>query len=133
MKRFWLGLGLLGLLLGLGIWEQTQIPALTEPIAEQLDAAAQAAFLEDWEKAAACAGVAQQKWQKCWDLLAITTHHGPMEEIDGLLAQAEALLRAREESKFSAYCARLAELIRALGEAHRVNLRNLLAHPLPGQ
>lgn len=126
MKRCWLGLGLLVALLGLGIWENLQIPALTKPIARQLDEAAQLAMAGAWEAAAGKSGDAKGQWQECWDLLASTTHHGPMEEIDSLLAKAELLLQSRSAEDFSACCARLAEMIRALGESHVVNLRNLL-------
>lgn len=126
MKRLWLGLVLLAAMLSLGIWENIRIPALTEPIAQSLEEAAQAALAGSWETAAKKTDAARQCWLDGWDLLASTTHHGPMEEIDGLLAKAELLLQSRSGADFSACCSRLAEMVRALGEAHKVNLRNLL-------
>ena len=126
MKRFWLGVILLCLLLFLGLWEIVWIPSVSHPIGEMLNQAAQAALLEDWTAANTLTKSSRQQWQAHWDIFAATTHHGPMEEIDSLFARAQMLLQNRATVEFSACCVRIGEMIKALGESHQVNLRNLL-------
>lgn len=126
MKRLWLGVTLLVLLLALGIGETVCVCKLTEPVSRKLFQASQAAREADLVSAQTLMEEARQEWQGHWAFLAAMNHHGPMEEIDGLFAQAQALLENGAASDVSACCARLGEMIRALGEAHSVNLRNLL-------
>lgn len=126
MKRFWLGVVLLAALLALGIFESAGIKSLTEPISDKLSQAAGAALEENWTEAQRFSESAKGAWEANWSVLAAMNHHGPMEEIDSQFARAKILLESRSTAEFSACCARIAEMIRALGDAHTVNLRNLL-------
>lgn len=126
MKRLWLGIILLALLPALGIWESARIEKLTQPVADTLFRAAQAATAEDWAQAQQLCEEAEEQWEAHWSFLAAMNHHGPMEEIDSQFARMRMLLQTRSAAEFSACCARMGEMIRALGDAHRVNLRNLL-------
>lgn len=126
MKRLWLGIILLTLLPLLGVFESVKIESLTQPVSDTLSRAAQAALAEDWAQAQQLCGEAEGKWEAHWSFLAAMNHHGPMEEIDSQFARMRMLLQTRSAAEFSACCARMGEMIRALGDAHRVNLRNLL-------
>lgn len=131
MKRFWLGVGLMAALLALGIFETHKVHALTHPVVDMVEKAGEAAAQANWEQAAALLEEAQSLWEKHWGFLSAMHHHGPMEEIDSQFSRAEALLESRSSWEFSANCARLAELIRAMGEGHQLNLQNLLQSPGP--
>ena len=52
--------------------------------------------------------------------------HAPMDEIDSLFAQMEVYAQARDSLHFGSYCARLAELITAVSDAHQLNWWNFL-------
>lgn len=127
MKRLWLGIILLAALVVLGLFETARMGALTDPIADRLVRAAQAAREEDWVRARQLSEEARESWEENWSFLAAMHHHGPMEEIDSQFARAEVLLESRAGAEFSACCARIGEMIRALGDTHAVNLRNLLS------
>ena len=131
MKRFWLGLGLLILLLALGFYETYRVNTLTLPVADAVEQAGNAAAEGDWPRAAGLLQQAQALWKKHWGFLSAMLHHGPMEEIDSQFSRAEALLESRSAGEFAAGCARLAELIRAMGEGHQLNFQNLLRCPGP--
>jgi len=62
MKRFWLGLGLLILLLALGFYETYRVNALTRPVADAVEQAGNAAAEGDWPRAA---GLLQQAHALC--------------------------------------------------------------------
>ncbi len=126
MKRFWFAVVLLVLLLLLGLFEALRMTQLTEPICDSLTEAAQSAQKGDWTQAQRLAQEAEAGWDDSWDFFSAMNHHGPMEEIDSQFARAMAFLESRAAAEFAACCARLVEMIRALGEAHVVNLRNLL-------
>lgn len=131
MKRFWLGAGLLIVLLVLGFYETHKVDALTHPVSEAVEKAGEAAAEEHWEQAASFLWEARGLWEKHWGFLSAMHHHGPMEEIDSQFSRAEALLESRSAWEFSANCARLSELIRAMGEGHQLNWQNLLRCPGP--
>ena len=131
MKRFWLGAGLMVTLLALGFFETHKVNELTHPVADTAEKAGEAAAEENWAQAASLLESAQTLWEKHWGFLSAMHHHGPMEEIDSQFSRAKALLESRSEMEFSACCARLAELIRAMGEGHQLNWQNLLRSPGP--
>ena len=131
MKRFWLGLGLLIFLLALGFYETYRVHTLTHPVAEAVEKAGNAAAEGDWPRAAGLLQQAQALWKKHWGFLSAMHHHGPMEDIDSQFSRAEALLESRSAGEFAAGCARLAELIRAMGVGHQLNFQNLLRCPGP--
>lgn len=126
MKRFWLGIVLLGVLLILGVLEAKYVQTITQPVSDILSQAVDAAQEEDWSKTGQLLQQAESRWQSQWSLLAAMNHHGPMEEIDSQFARADALLEGRAYAEFTACCARIGEMIRALGDAHTFRVENLL-------
>ena len=100
-------------------------------MAEAVEKAGNAAAEGDWPRAAGLLQQAQALWKKHWGFLSAMHHHGPMVEIDSQFSRAEALLESRSAGEFAAGCARLAELIRAMGEGHQLNFQNLLRCPGP--
>lgn len=126
MKRFWLGIGLLGVLLVAGIWITVSMNRFHMPVSEKLTRAEDAAREERWEDAAALLNQADALWTKHRSFSAAVADHEPMEEIDSLFAQVQCYAALREQAECAAACARLATLTKAMAEAHAVNWWNLM-------
>ena len=126
MKRSWLGLGLLLILLGLGVGSTWAMVRLHEPVEEYLKKAAVCALEEDWEQADVFFRRAQGEWERFEHLRACFADHTPVEEIDGEFEMLDVYRLARENSAFAAGCMELARKTAAVGEAHEFVWWNLL-------
>ena len=125
MKRSKFGFGLLLALLILGLVSTWAIIRSTAPITETLRRAGERGFLGDWDDAMASMAEAKGCWEKTYPLCASLTDHEPMEDINSLFAQLEVYARERDSVGFRVLCARLAEALDAIGEAHSVAWWNL--------
>lgn len=125
MKRMWIGVGLLVLVLVSGILATNFMEGHT-PGAADLNRAAKLALEEQWDTAEAFAGRAERDWQKKRPVTACFTEHEPMEAIDGMFAQLEVYAKARDAVAYSGTCAYLAAQLEAMGEIHKFTLWNLL-------
>lgn len=126
MQRFWLGIGLLVLFLALGLWISYTMDGTHQTIAQTLDQAAEQTLSGDLDAGVALAQQAHSDWDTHWHKIASVADHAPMDEIDGLFAQLEIYSQTDSRADFAAYCARLAKLVSAVGEAHTLNWWNLL-------
>ena len=107
MRRFWIGIGLLGALLAAGLWSGSRMRRNHMPCAADLDNASAYAMAEDWIRADALAERARNTWEHNLRLSAAIHDHRPLEEIDALFRELD-IYRAREET--AAYCALCAHL-----------------------
>lgn len=123
MKRIWIGIGLLSLLLALGILASRQMEQTHQQICDQLK---QACETSQWEEAAALGESAQRQWSQNRHFTASLADHGDVDQIDGLFAQLEVYRRHEDSLSYAATCAYLSEAITALQEAHRLTWWNLL-------
>ena len=126
MSRLWLGIGLMVVLLGLGIGIGSYMNTTGSAISVTLDSASEAALSGDLQTASLLAEEAKDKWDTVWHRIAAMADHAPMDEIDSLFAQLKNYATAEAASDFAAYCARISQLILAVGEAHSFNWWNLL-------
>ncbi len=126
MKRGWIGLGLLLVLLAGSIAVTCAMDSQHAPMARDLEAASDLALAGEWEKASALAEKTRAEWEEKWNFDAAFADHEPMEAIDGLFAQADVYARTREEISFAAVCAELARRLEAMGDAHGLTWWNLL-------
>ena len=126
MKRGWIGLGLLLVLLAGSIAVTRGMDAGHTPLSRDLERASGLALSGEWDEAAQLAEAAREEWENKWNFGAAFADHEPMEEIDGLFAQVEVYIRAREEVSFAAVCAELAKRLEAMGDAHGLTWWNLL-------
>lgn len=126
MKRLWIGVGLLVAILVLGFWSSKRMEEIHTQIRDTLLDSAQAAGEGRWERADELAQKAGEDWQKGWSFSAAFADHTVLDEIDGLLAQAEIYRQSRDAVRYGAICARMASAVEALQEAHRLSWRNLL-------
>ncbi len=126
MKRSWFGLILLLVLLVSSLGVTWAMEALHQPVSRSLSLAAEAALAEDWTAAAAQASFAQSQWN-AWDpLRRCFADHNPIEDIDSGFHQLEAYLAGEETADFAALCRELQIRVEAVGQAHRLNLWNVL-------
>ena len=126
MKRSWIGLFLLLLLLGVGIFCTWAMGDIHEPIAEQLTQAAEEAMARNWVSALWHAEDARDRWERWGIFRAALADHGPMEEIDALFTVLEVYSASRERIAFASLCREIAEKIHAIGDAHGMDWENLL-------
>lgn len=109
MKRLWVGIILLVVLLAGTLAVTVAMDRIYAPITEALEAG-------DLE----AAEVRYQRWR---DLTAAFADHGPMEEMDALFARAEI---CEDEQERKALCAELAKRAQAMSNAHSPTWWNLL-------
>ncbi len=120
MKRLWLGIGVLLVLLGLGLGAIGAINGICGPISGDLKAAARAAQGENWEEALTLSQRARDRWERWAHVSASLTNHEPMEQIEALFQALEIYGRQRDSLGFSDCSARLASLTEAIAEAQGV-------------
>lgn len=126
MKKFVIGITVLSLLLIAGLLVAKSTEEMYKPIISLLDDAANTALTGDFEDAKQQAQNAKHLWDQRKNATATVADHTPMEEIDHLFAEAEIYARTEEVPHFAACCAQLAAMVQAMGDAHALNLWNLL-------
>lgn len=126
MNRTWLGAGILVLLLIAGLAVQKEMDRAHIPASEKLSLAETAALRGDWETAHSLAQEAKAMWDAAQQLTAAVADHSAMEEVDMLFREMQTYAASGDREHFAACCARLSRLTRAVGEAHRLTLQNLL-------
>lgn len=125
-RRFWGGVAVLAVLLALGLWVAKSMETTHETVARHLEQAAREALTGDTKQGQQVLQKAQELWRQRRFLTAAVADHGPMEEIDGILAQLESLAEAGDGVSFAAWCSRAARLVEAIGEAQKLTWQNLL-------
>ncbi len=126
MKRLWLGVALLAVLLAASIAAQAVTGRIHEPIAKDLEQAADAALAEDWEQANLSYRRARDAWQRCHGATASVADHSPMDELDMLFAELQVFAREREAVHFAATCRSAAQMAQAMAQAHSLTWWNFL-------
>lgn len=126
MKHFWSGIGLLAVLLAACLWASHTMENVHTPIADSLALAAEKTLSGDAVQGIEAARQARAQWERHRHATASVADHQPMEEADSLFTQMESFIAAGDFAQFSACCARLSELVRAIGEAHTLTWWNLL-------
>lgn len=124
MKRSWLGVGLLGVLLAGGLLVTWAMGRIHEPIARDLSAAGEQALAGNWEHAEELSQKASDGWEKHELFRSCFADHNPTEEIDACFAQLEIYRRMKEETAFAAACGETARKVSAVGEAHKLIWHN---------
>lgn len=126
MKRAVIGIFLLLFLPAAGLFAQWGMETLHDPIARELNLAAEAALRQDWGRAEAAGQAAQRGWKTSWRINAALADHTPMEDIDSLFARAAVYRQQRETAEYAAVCRELARRVEAMAQAHTLRWRNLL-------
>ena len=126
MKRIWIGVILLSVLLVTGFWLSGFMKEAHLPVAQDLRRAGELALEEHWERAEAYASRGQALWKKKWPVTAAIADHEPMDEIDALFAQLDIYARVKDGQAYSALCAHLASLLDAISQSHSFKWWNLM-------
>ncbi len=126
MKRIWFGAGLLTFLLILGLCSSFLMERVCLAQVERLDRAAALASDSDWAAARVLVTQVKEEWDRRQLLIAALCDHDPMDQIDGLFSQLDALSEARSAASFSSTCVYLARQLEALGHSHSLTPDNLL-------
>lgn len=125
MKRCIFGWVLLAVLLAASLLVTWAMEKWNEPIARELELAAESAIAGSWESATAMAEQAKADWENIQPYAACFADHGPMEEIGDTFAQLGVYGKTGQEVAFAAACAELAEKIQAMSDAHGLLWWNL--------
>lgn len=125
-RRFYLGLAILLLLLGLGIGTALCMKAIHAPVETTLAEAAQLAMEGHPEQALALAESAYERWQKYHSLTASFADHSPMDDTDTLFQEMLVYGQMEEFPHFIACCRELVVMTSAMYDAHVFSLKNLL-------
>ena len=125
MKRSWIGLGLLLILLAASLLVTWGMDRIHDPVERNLTTAGEYALAGDWESAEELAMEALEIWERNRTFRACFADHGPVEEVDACFAQLKVYLRLKEETDFAAACGETARKARAMGEAHGLRWENL--------
>lgn len=126
MKRSWIGLVLLLVLLVSSLLTTWAMNRIHEPIEADLQQASEYAILGDWVNADKFFHQAKENWEKWEHFRACFADHTPAEEIDGGFAMLEIYRVTREDAAFAAGCNELARKAAAVGEAHGLVWWNIL-------
>ncbi len=126
MKRFWLGVGLLLVLLIGGLTLSGSLNRRYQPLMQTLTRAAEAARESDMTLSGDLLEQARRAWNRDRNFAAAVMDHNPMEQIESHFAAAENFCKAGDEEETAAACGQLAALIRALAESHQLSWWNLL-------
>ncbi len=126
MKRCYLGMGMLAALLIVAICSTCAMCKCHEAIEKELNQAAQAAMLGDWEGADQAFTSAKADWDQSAHFRACFADHTPVEEAEAKFALLEVYCAAQENAAFAGGCKELARMVAAVGEAHEFVWWNLL-------
>lgn len=126
MKRTWIGVGILIVLLVLSLGVTWAMDRIHGPIESDLNRAAEFALLGNWEMSTRFFHRAQAGWEKWEHFRGCFADHTPVEEISAGFRSLEIYCLAREESDFAARARELARKTAAVGEAHGLSWWNVL-------
>ena len=123
MKRIWIGIGFLVVLLAAGL---VVMQVMDHQLGEISDTLEQAAEAPTWERSVTLANKAEKGWQSRKKLITALTDHNAIDAIEGLFARLEIYGQQKDKTEHAATCAQLAKAVHALEENHRLAWYNLL-------
>ena len=126
MKRGWIGLALLVVLLVSGLLTAKKMEQFHTDGVKKLTRAGVYALEENWGPARELAFQAMKQWQEHREFTAAFADHEPMEDVDCLFAQLPAYAREEDAAHFAAICAELAKRLEAVSNAHSFLWWNVL-------
>lgn len=133
MRRLWIGVGFLIVMLAVGIVLTLLFDRIHTPLSEDLRQASQLAMAEDWEKATALAQQARADWKQYREFIAAVADHEPLEKMEYLLDKLDVYAQARRTADFSAVCVELAALADAMLESQQLTWWSFLSASSPGR
>lgn len=127
MRRLWIGIVLLAVMLAGGIGMLLFSRDFYEDFSAALQQASDAAQAGDWAQAGALTEKATAQWKHHQHFLASFTDHEPVEEVSMLLSRLELFRNARLTVDFADTCQSLCHLCEAIDESHSLKWWSLLS------
>ena len=125
MIRTWIGAGLLLVLLAAGLLVGEGVERRFSPGAAELEQAAAAAKMEDWEKAEALTDTVRARWERSRKAAEGLAGHEELERIETAFAQLRTYA-GTDPAAYSAVCAALARQLESLTATHQCSWENLM-------
>ena len=126
MKRGWIGLALLVVLLASSLFTAKKMEEYHNDGTQMLTQAGTCALEENWAAARELAFQAMKQWQKHREFTAAFADHEPMEDVDCLFAELPVYAREEDAAHFAAICAELSKRLEAVSNAHSFLWWNVL-------
>ena len=126
MKRMWIGIGILFLLLAAGVGLLIASRSFFSALTDSLEQASIHATVEDWNRALKKEEESRQQWEKYRRFWAAFTDHEPVEEMQNLFSQLEVYAQEGMETDFAAICKHIAHLAEAMDEFHNLHWWSVL-------
>lgn len=126
MKRLWMGVALMALLLAGGIWEFWWLEATYEPAAQTMEQAEDLALQQDLVGASELTQSVRRTWNAQKHITAAFVPHDTIEGVDSLFAQLELYHATQDCAAYATSCTRLSVMLDALGNGHCLTWWNLL-------
>ena len=123
MKRVWIGVAFLLVLLAVGL---VVMQMTDRHLGEISHALTQAAETQTWEQAVKLAKEAKQDWKNKKKLITALTDRNAIDGVEELFTCLEVYQHRKAETEHAVTCAKLAKAIHALEENHRLAWYNLL-------
>lgn len=127
MKRLWIGVVLLVLLLAGSLFLLDFSSRFYKDFSVSIEQAGSFALAGDWTNALEHARLCQKKWEKKQHFLAAFTDHEPIEQLDTLFSQLEIYGKDRLPVEFACVCRQLYHLVEAIDESHSLKWWTILS------
>ena len=125
MKRSWMGLALLLVLLAASLLVTGFMDRIHEEMALDLRQSAECALLGDWDNVQLFLKRTNRVWEK-WDRLrSCFADQKAVEDVDAALAALEIWRQSKDATAYRASCAALTKQVEAMGEAHKLTWWNV--------
>lgn len=126
MKHFYLGLGILMIILALGIIALGLIDRDLGKTADALERAFEASCQGDYDAAQTWAKSARQDWERGYGLTASLVDHAPLDEVNRIFFQMEASCAFGKWDEFARACRELMSLIGGIADREKPLYYNIL-------
>lgn len=126
MKRLWLGVAFLILLLASGIWQMAGLSHIHSRLSQTLSDAALAAQQENWNTADTLSQNAQSQWEQYRHITASFADHEPLEEAEQLFAELQLCKALSLEENYAVVCSNLSHICKAIAESFQISWWNVL-------
>ena len=126
MKRVWIALGLLLMILAGTLAHSFYIASFTHDLSLLLEAAEAEAEQGAWDKATELTEIAHEKWDQHSTYLHITLRHTETDEIYTGFREVAEFIQCQENGEYSAANARLIANLELMAEAEQLTLQNVL-------
>lgn len=126
MKRVWVAVNLLILILAGTLAHSFYIESFTHDLSLLLEAAESEAEKGAWDKAEELTQIARDKWESRGTYLHITLRHDETDEIHTGFREVAEFIQCQEGGEYSAANARLIACLELMAEAEQLTVKNIL-------